>query len=230
LLIALLLFPSQIRATTVVVFIFPDGVVISSDSKTVHRDSAYQSTGESYQAKLVILQNRIVVAAIGTSDIKDPIHHSHYNFLDWIQALRATMPESISVDNAAELIERESSKTFALFALGDSLKNGTIRNEVPVKLAHYPIVGLNKAGINLDKISPLRLPKTNVPVDGPSRRRPATVRSNIPLFIKRTTRVCLRLQSVSWAFTRCTCLALCRRGFIHDHLRPIKSKSLLSGG
>jgi Protein kinase domain len=156
LLIALVIFPSQIRATTVLVFIVPNGLVISSDSKTVKRDSAYQATGELNQAKLVILENRIVVAAIGASDVGDPVRHSHYNFLDWIQALRATMAENISVDDAAGPIERESSKTFALFALGDSLKNGTIRQEAAAQrcaaFAQFVIVGYQDGAPRVYKV------------------------------------------------------------------------------
>src|SRR5580704_4911434 len=88
--LVLLCAPFPVNGTTVVVFITQGGVVVSSDSKTVLRNDDFSAAGAIEQPKFVIIQNRIVVTAIGWSDIgSEPLH---YNFFTWMQRLQLSLP------------------------------------------------------------------------------------------------------------------------------------------
>lgn len=143
LLLAAMIFPAPLAATTVVVFVANNGIVVSSDSKTVNRNADFSAAGSEDEAKFVVLQNRIVVAAIGVSDVRDSTRH--YNFLTWMQSLQQNLAANISVEDVAGLIEKESSAVFSSFDFTASLKSGAITRKTPAEpcevFAQFVIVG-----------------------------------------------------------------------------------------
>jgi hypothetical protein len=116
----MLLYPVRLVGTTVVVLITNNGVVVSSDSKTKLHHPDFSDAGDKQQTKFVIVQKRIVVAAIGVSDMRDGA--LHYNFLDWMQELERKIVNNISVEDLANRIEKESLATFSRFDLSSSIK------------------------------------------------------------------------------------------------------------
>ena len=153
--LAFLLVPFPAKGTTVVVFITQNGIAVSSDSKTVLRNSDYSSTGYINQAKFVIVQNRIVVAAIGVSDYRNGLQH--YNFLTWMQGLQLSLPTNISVDDFTDLIERESGETFSKLGINSALSNGALQEKFfgePCEIfAHFAIAGYQKGAPRLYEVA-----------------------------------------------------------------------------
>jgi hypothetical protein len=126
----LLLCASTLGATTVIVIITSHGLVISTDSKmstitTLAGDTS--RIGEGTTKKFVLVQDRIFVASIGHADIRRG--PAHYNFVTWMENLRASLPKNISVDDLASTIETESAKVFASF--NAVLKAGDLKRSFP---------------------------------------------------------------------------------------------------
>jgi hypothetical protein len=152
--LTLLLVPTQTNATTVVLLVTRNGMIVSSDSKTVSRRSDFSAAGHIEQSKFAIIHNRIVISAIGVSDYRDAIHH--YNFLAWMQDLELRLPADISVDDIAEVIERESSAIFSEFDIGSSLRKGTIKRKFPAWpgeiFSQFVIAGYEKGAPRVYKV------------------------------------------------------------------------------
>jgi hypothetical protein len=102
LLFAVVAIPIRLPATTVVVIIAPNGMVLSSDSMTTNRNADYSAAGSFDQAKFVMIQQRIVVAAIGVSEFKGANHE--FNFLTWMADLESRMPKDASLDDVASIL------------------------------------------------------------------------------------------------------------------------------
>ncbi|MGB2675751.1 MAG: hypothetical protein WAN12_01535 [Candidatus Acidiferrum sp.] len=153
-LLAAIVLPVPLTATTVVVFIANNGIVVSSDSKTVSRSADFSAVGEVDQPKFVVLQNRIVVAAIGVSDARDAVRH--YNFLTWMKSLQQSLPVDVSVDEVTNLIERESAATFLSFDFNASLKSGAMKRKTPAEpcevFAQFVIVGYQDRAPRVNKV------------------------------------------------------------------------------
>jgi hypothetical protein len=135
--------PTFMSGTTVVVFVTEKGVVLSTDSKTTLRDANYSATGEIEQAKFVIIQNRVVVAAVGVSDITTDF--GHYNFLAWMKSPQLQIPDRVSIDDLSGIIEKESALAFSKLRVADFVKTGTLKNKSPADpcemFAQFVIVG-----------------------------------------------------------------------------------------
>jgi hypothetical protein len=125
--ILLFAFPPRLAATTVVVIVTKNGMVISSDSKTGLSGGDNQITGSIAQDKFAILQQRIVVAAVGTSGFSDA--HFEFDFLKWMEKIRSKLPYDASVDDVSVLIEKESSVAFSGFGFDTYLKSGVLTDE-----------------------------------------------------------------------------------------------------
>src|SRR5579862_1956968 len=121
-LLLLLFIPLNANGTTVVVMVTKDGIAFSSDSKTNLRNGDYSVYGVMDQSKFVIIQNRIVIAAVGVADYKDWL--LHYNFLTWMEGLKLRLPADISMDEFTDTVERESSDTFSKLGINTALRNG----------------------------------------------------------------------------------------------------------
>lgn len=127
-LIAILICPIQLHGTTCIVWITPHGIVVGTDSKMTTRAGDFSRTGEDRSTlKYSIVQDRIVVAAVGASDVRGGANH--YNFLTWMKSLELKFPVNASVDDVANVIQNESSVVFATFT--DAIKNGSVKREQP---------------------------------------------------------------------------------------------------
>jgi hypothetical protein len=131
LLFAVMALASPVAATTVVVFIANNGIVLSSDSKAVSQNMDFSAAGSKYHAKIVVLENRIAVAAIGVSDAGGP--SPHYNFLAWMQSLQQSLPADISVADVTALIEKGSSEAFSSLGFSAALKDGRLSRKAPAE-------------------------------------------------------------------------------------------------
>jgi len=135
--------PTRLNATTFVVILATNGLVVSSDSQTAffHLDEP-SSTKTKDQRKFFIVQNRIVVGLIGVANIDNPSFH--YDFLTWMQTLQSKFPKDVSVDDVAEAIERESPAAFANF-VAESVTQGTVKrvsaDQLCLSVAKFVIVG-----------------------------------------------------------------------------------------
>jgi hypothetical protein len=126
--IAVLLACSVSRATTVVVLASPHGIVITTDSHLTRTSSDRLNLGKGITKKFFIVQDHIVVATIGHSDIRgDSPDSAHYDFLAWMEQLSASLPSDISAEQLANVIYAESSKLFK--SVDPALKAGVIHRE-----------------------------------------------------------------------------------------------------
>ena len=117
----------RIYATTVVVIVSKNGMAVSSDSKTGLSGSDNRVTGSIEQDKFVILNRRIVVAAIGNSGFSND--KNKFEFLDWMAKIQSELPIDASVDDVASFVEKESSTLFAAFDFGSQIKSGQLSIE-----------------------------------------------------------------------------------------------------
>jgi hypothetical protein len=106
------------------------------------------------QSKFYVLKQRFVVVAIGTSDYRDTT--GGYNFLTWMQSLQVKLPDNISLDDLAGIIEKESGSTFAALGVSKSLSDGTLKNSsfaAPCEVfAQFVIVGYQGGTIQVQKV------------------------------------------------------------------------------
>ena len=136
--------PIQLRATTVVVLVSKNGIVVSTDSKrTLHRPTDLAMVGEGRQDKFVIFQNKFVVAYVGYAEFA--VGPNRYDALRFLQDLKPRIHGNISIDDLAGFIESEGTATFAALSINDALKSGAINNKdhrVPCEpFAHFVIAG-----------------------------------------------------------------------------------------
>lgn len=110
---AVLLRPTPLAATTAVVVVTEQGIVMATDSKTTVRVADFSTFGELTTRKLVLVQGRIVIACIGVSDFRTA--NSHHNFLTWMQSLQLKLPDNVSVEEFTRIIEKESARVFSTF-------------------------------------------------------------------------------------------------------------------
>jgi hypothetical protein len=137
-------FSVPLGATTIVLIVTPYGMVIGSDSKMFTTNvlgSDSSRVGEGSTKKFVIVQDRIIVASLGHSDIQRGT--AHYNFLTWMEKLRTNLPDGISVDDLTSTIQTESAKVFAEIAT--VLQRGIIKRHEPTEacgdFVRYVIAG-----------------------------------------------------------------------------------------
>lgn len=136
--------PIPLAATTVIVSVSQDGIVVSSDSKIVFNEIAGSDKAppsEGSTRKFMVVQDRIVVASLGDADIQSET--IHYNFLKWMNDLQGGLPKGISVDDLTSTIKTESAKAFAGWE--EALDSGAIQRHGPGDicpiLVQYLIIG-----------------------------------------------------------------------------------------
>ena len=153
--VAVITFVPRLNATSAVVIVAPNGIVVSSDSKTVFvRASDFSASGEAEHAKFAILKNRIVVLGIGAEAVTHgPVQ---YNFLTWMQSLQLSLPLNVSVDDVTGIIEKESSAKFSALDIDAALKSGEIHKNVSAEpcemFAQFVIVGYQSGTPRLYKV------------------------------------------------------------------------------
>jgi hypothetical protein len=139
-LLAFLISPIPSSATTIILLITTNGIVMSTDSKKVGsfvHDGVFSQTGESTTRKFTVVQDRILVASDGHLDIKTG--SIHYNFLAWMENLKAGLRKDISVDDLTSTIETESARMFRDFDIAPLKHKASTETCVP--FTEYIIAG-----------------------------------------------------------------------------------------
>jgi hypothetical protein len=108
-LLLLTLIPIPCTATTFFVFVTRHGIVVGSDSKMRHVSEDGRILSESTTDKFALIQNHIIAASIGESDIREG--EAHYNFLAWIKSLQSSLSSDISIEDFTKVILTESAIT-----------------------------------------------------------------------------------------------------------------------
>jgi hypothetical protein len=108
---ALLLLASYCHATTVIVVITPEAIIVGADGKTISR-----ITGRSGSIKKAfIIQHRLIVAALGNANVSagwDNGPKIDFRITKWIAEIDKKCPENVSVAELTRLIEKESAFAF----------------------------------------------------------------------------------------------------------------------
>lgn len=127
LLISLAAIPLKSAATTVVILVTKNGIAMSTDSMTGLGGPNNSITSAIYQDKFVVLQKRIVVAAIGDVGFGSGAHQ--FDFLKWMETLRGQLPTNATVDDVTNAIEKGSATAFKEFNIASYIEQGIITNE-----------------------------------------------------------------------------------------------------
>ncbi len=139
-------------ATTVVMVITPKGMIVGSDSGYSEHTGDFVTLNTGNVSKFVTVQDRFVVASIGTADISRPnppfATISFYNFLTWIKKVEEAMPANVSVEDLAKGIQEKSAATFIGF--DEVLASKWFKQPKPLErfrpFIQYVIVGYAKEG------------------------------------------------------------------------------------
>jgi hypothetical protein len=124
---AVFILPFPLQATTVVVAITDDGIVMGSDSKTVNKSSDFSSLGELTTEKLIVIQGHIVIACLGVRSVGGGL--GHYDFATWIRRLQLELPSDVSVDQFSRVIEQETARVFSTF--NTLLESDSVKKQEP---------------------------------------------------------------------------------------------------
>lgn len=112
-LVLLLSYPLPSIATTVTICITRHGIIVSSDSKSTYGTTDNPHLAQWDTQKLVLIQNHIAIAAVGFANIK--LGSTQYDFLTWLKELQDGIPDNISVQEFAGIIQAKSSEVFSTF-------------------------------------------------------------------------------------------------------------------
>lgn len=117
-------------ATTAVILITPNGIVVGTDSKFTGRSASFVRMNEGEHRKTVIVQNRIAVTNIGVASVTFP--SIQYDFLVWMDHLQSELPNDVTVSGVAKTIAVESAKMF--LPVPDLLRSGDIKQQSPEEM------------------------------------------------------------------------------------------------
>ncbi|HXZ11707.1 MAG TPA: hypothetical protein VEG64_04875 [Candidatus Sulfotelmatobacter sp.] len=111
-----LILPIPTEATTVVIFVSPDGMIVASDRKTLDLAIGQKTLSPEITKKIVIIHDRIAVVSIGLSG---DTRNANFTFPAWVENLNDGLPSDISVDAVVEAIKAKASQNLALVELKD---------------------------------------------------------------------------------------------------------------
>jgi hypothetical protein len=120
-----LLFLPICQATTVVVFVTRQGIVVGADQKIIVPGNAEKHLPDI--TKLFLIQDRFVVSSAGLNHFGVGTFMA-YDFPTWIGKIEETLPPDLAVDDFASVIEKESAITFTGF---DIIIGKLIKQENP---------------------------------------------------------------------------------------------------
>jgi hypothetical protein len=138
-LVSIVLFPLNLLATTITVVVTQKGIVIASDSGEETHTQDNRPFGTNSTRKIAIVRKMFAVASTGTADIQRPGGSTAYAFLEWINNIENKVPESASVDDLADIIEKESAITFKELGIDSMISSGVIKPAKPT-LACEPFI------------------------------------------------------------------------------------------
>ena len=149
-----LLFPMPMLCTTVVVIATQSGIVITTDSKTGVIENGIFTRSLEHHPKFVILNNRFVIAAAGTVDIRSG--RNHFEFLPWATGLQFRIANDATVEQLAGRVKNESASMFLRVGIDDMVKNGTYKNSTDVApcemFTQFIVAGLQAGTWHLYKV------------------------------------------------------------------------------
>jgi hypothetical protein len=139
---------SRSDATTAIVILTADGMVITTDSKWGMEQTAIGNTGEYQSRKTIIVQNHITITCIGNCAFKlthpgFPGDKIDYDFATWIATIERGLPDAVSFERFVAITKDEISKMTP--KLGAPLRGGGIQHRTPwdvfERFATYVIAG-----------------------------------------------------------------------------------------
>jgi hypothetical protein len=143
---ALLLFVNycDTYATTVVIVVTPEAIIVGADGKTISR-----ITGKSGPVKKAfIIQHRLIVTALGNANVGmgwDNGPQIDFRFAKWIMNIDKKCPKDVSVAELTRMIEKES--TFAFKDADLFIADGAFDRQYPQKSFLDFIISGYEAGI-----------------------------------------------------------------------------------
>lgn len=149
-------------ATTVLVLVGTDGIVIGTDSKAVPvRVGGYQGNLPPTHIKSSIVSGRFVVADIGASEIHvlnragAPVFE--FNLKSRIMQIEKNLPYDASVTDLTQIIEKDMNKAFKEF---DPRADGATRENNPVYILRIVVAGyqagvpiVNRVNVDIDWVN-----------------------------------------------------------------------------
>jgi hypothetical protein len=136
-------------ASTAVAIVCPKGIAIASDSGATLEIGGNTSAGRRDDAsKFVAVQNHLVVASIGTSDLTGtlPWKVYDYHFGKWMTKLQQTLAPEATPGDLTDRIATEAASTFA--GLDEAIRSGAPKHEDPQEkfnlFMEYVVFGYSK--------------------------------------------------------------------------------------
>jgi hypothetical protein len=108
-----LLFAVEAKATTVVLLISPEGIVLASDGKTANMTTRQGDLPPMTTQKIAIIKNRIAVADIGLAGAQGGA--ANFTFTAWMENLNNRLPSDVSVDAVVDALKTEGAQKLATF-------------------------------------------------------------------------------------------------------------------
>ena len=159
-------------ASTVVFVISREAIFVGADSASIisspFRDAASESGPR--VLKTTVVQDRIVVAAVGTEGMNITDRKNRpvfsYDFTTWMMNIKKKSPVNVSVTSLAHLIEVESGVTFKDFS--KCISSGWARNrkQTPDPYIDYIVIGY-EAGVPTAIAVYFRINWENLRLEGP---------------------------------------------------------------
>lgn len=105
-------------ASTVLVIITPEGIVIAADSKIVSKDfGGYSAPPAGPAKKIFLIRNRIAIGTVGintqTITTADDKPLFSYDPAAWLKSIELEEPQDISVTRLSEIVGSKGRSTFA---------------------------------------------------------------------------------------------------------------------
>jgi hypothetical protein len=136
-------------ASTVVAIVCPKGIAIASDSGATLEIGGNTSAGRRDDAaKFLAVQNHLIVASIGISDLTGTFRGKvyDYHFGKWMTKLEQTLTPDATPSDLTDRIATEAASTFA--GLDEVIRNGAPKHEDPQEkfnlFMEYVIFGYSK--------------------------------------------------------------------------------------
>jgi hypothetical protein len=106
------IFCARAFATIVVVIVTPE-IIVSGTDRLVQEVNPSEETRTLTKSKSALLRGRYAIACIGLENFAPgPQEPVVYEFQDWVKGIEAQISNNASVSTVADIVERESTKTF----------------------------------------------------------------------------------------------------------------------
>ena len=142
-----------LSATTVLVIITPDGIVVAADSKTITKYFGGESGPEfGPTKKIFLIHNRIAVGTVGMAGAPQVILTAAnrpiftYDPIAWFAEIENKTPEDVSVREVVRIIKSKSDSAFS--PVGALIDKGAIKQKQAGNYRlQYIVCGFDDAGV-----------------------------------------------------------------------------------